>query len=706
MDSTAKVSLLLTAKDATAEGFEGVKKRLEEVKSIVEKAMIWKAGEMVFETALDGVKDFMGGLIGANANVETLKTSLTSLYGSASEAGQAIDYMTKFSLAAPFSKDDILAAGRALASVGDDITQALPALGNISAVMGASLPAAADALNRAMQTGSLRGLTSELHISKAELEQFGLQVTKSGAIITSTLLPAFEKLAASPTFKSGMTAQLNTFNGSVQNLRSQFDNSMEVVGKPIFDVLEKELARLVGFLSAHQADVNNFATNLGNFFGWMANAVAVSFSYIGNAVATFVNWFGSNVVPAIETFVGQMAMAFESGGWAGIFGQLFSDWWTAEVQWLGTILGTLGSWMDSLVAFLHGKDPAATRAFLQWVIDADNASYSALGSLMGSIGNWMDTTLIPWLHTLNAGKIASAFSSWVGDAAKQVIDNLGKAIASWMNWINTTGESNFRQMGKNLMQGLLNGIGSMKDALEHKAADAAGWLTHGLTTAAGIHSPSTVFFGFGVDIGQGLINGMNSMLSDVQAAGNAIAAAAAGGGEKMKTGALTAQQLGANILAGWFGGLGGSGGVGAGPSLGSFNLPALELPALPAVAAALKSPGLTGLGSGMGGAGSTPSGRVPLGALGAQFMQVNATGGSLHSGTSPAERLQQRQVDQGQKQIDQGSSQVTLLQEMRDFMQSTSQGIEKMAAAVIRSGTPQTPPINTAQALGVARPVF
>jgi hypothetical protein len=158
----------------------------------------------------------------------------------------------------------------------------------------------------------------------------------------------------------------------------------------------------------------------------------------------------------------------------------------------------------------------------------------------------------------------------------------------------------------------------------------------------------------------------------------------------------------------WFGNMFGSGGNITIPDFGKLLLPVTGAANTAALAAALKSPTLAGLtggtaGSGLG--GSSATGRAPLGALGAQFMQTLATGGSLHAGTSPQERLQQRQVDQGQKQIDQGTSQVTLLQEMRDFMQSTNQGINRIADMVIRGATPQTPPINHAQAIGVYRPV-
>jgi hypothetical protein len=228
------------------------------------------------------------------------------------------------------------------------------------------------------------------------------------------------------------------------------------------------------------------------------------------------------------------------------------------------------------------------------------------------------------------------------------------------------------------------------------------------------HSPSMVMFRIGVDIGQGLINGIESMIPNVLSTmsdlGNAVSGAAVKLGlnaNEVKTGEgqISDRQFGENVLYRMFGGL-----FGGGADLPKLTVPTLTVPPMvaavtaPLVAALTAPAGLTGVGSG-GGGGAGASGRVPLGALGAQFMQVAATGGSLHSGTSPQERLQQRQVDQGQKQIDQGSNQVTLLQEMRDFMQSTNRGINRIADMVIRGATPQTPPINTAQALGVARPV-
>jgi len=152
--SDSNVQLLLKAQDQTAGAFDSLTSRLGNIKTIAEGTF---AGMLVMkglDTVVDGVKDFASGLISSNAGVETLNTSLTALYGSASEANQALEYMNQLSQAAPFKRQDILDAGQAIASYGQDITAVLPALGNIAAVMGVDLPNATQALEMAM-TGRL-----------------------------------------------------------------------------------------------------------------------------------------------------------------------------------------------------------------------------------------------------------------------------------------------------------------------------------------------------------------------------------------------------------------------------------------------------------------------------------------------------------------------------------------------------------------------
>lgn len=72
----------------------------------------------------------------------------------------------------------------------------------------------------------------------------------------------------------------------------------------------------------------------------------------------------------------------------------------------------------------------------------------------------------------------------------------------------------FRNYGKNVVQGLLDGMDSKLQAVRDKARQIHDVAANAYTDASKIESPSKVFFQFGEYTVQGLINGMHSMLGD------------------------------------------------------------------------------------------------------------------------------------------------------------------------------------------------
>lgn len=74
------------------------------------------------------------------------------------------------------------------------------------------------------------------------------------------------------------------------------------------------------------------------------------------------------------------------------------------------------------------------------------------------------------------------------------------------------------QIGKNIIQGLINGIGSMASAVWNKAKEIANGIASSISGALGIHSPSKVTTQFGVWIGEGLAIGIEESKSDVEQA--------------------------------------------------------------------------------------------------------------------------------------------------------------------------------------------
>ncbi|QDK01982.1 tape measure protein [Gordonia phage Gibbles] len=86
------------------------------------------------------------------------------------------------------------------------------------------------------------------------------------------------------------------------------------------------------------------------------------------------------------------------------------------------------------------------------------------------------------------------------------------------------------QSGKDLVQGLMDGAAELLPKLGNWFLDKLpGWIREPFKKAMGIRSPSKVFAGFGNNIGEGLIVGIEDKLADVEAASNSIANAASAG---------------------------------------------------------------------------------------------------------------------------------------------------------------------------------
>jgi phage-related protein len=89
------------------------------------------------------------------------------------------------------------------------------------------------------------------------------------------------------------------------------------------------------------------------------------------------------------------------------------------------------------------------------------------------------------------------FFSGLGDKVIGVLSGAGK-------WLFDT--------GKNLIQGLIDGAGSLLRNLGNFFLNMVpSWIRDPFKQALGIHSPSRVFHEFGVNIGEGLVNGLNEM---------------------------------------------------------------------------------------------------------------------------------------------------------------------------------------------------
>ena len=169
--------------------------------------------------------------------------------------------------------------------------------------------------------------------------------------------------------------------------------------------------------------------------------------------------------------------------------------------------------------------------------------------------NWVKN-VVTWFvhldeHVENGARAVRGFiddiKTWAKDAAKAASDMVtavANAIASL--------PSKMFEAGKNIWQGLVNGIKSGIETAKGAAANLAKAIIDKFTTDTEIHSPSALFERFGEFIDQGLANGITAALPYVeQAMTNLANVVQQKGNEMIDYGTTTAT----NFVDGFFNGL-------------------------------------------------------------------------------------------------------------------------------------------------------
>ena len=103
------------------------------------------------------------------------------------------------------------------------------------------------------------------------------------------------------------------------------------------------------------------------------------------------------------------------------------------------------------------------------------------------------------------------------------------------------------QVGVDAATGLLNGLSSMQSSLVSKATEIANAIKSTIQSALDIHSPSRVMKGFGVNIGEGLIIGMDDMINGVAKSSARLSDAVVGAQASLSNSAASSRALASNV---------------------------------------------------------------------------------------------------------------------------------------------------------------
>lgn len=428
-----------------------------------------------------------------NAQIETYQTALTTLTGSAEKANKIIEQVKKDAASTPFEVDSLVKGNQLLISAGLSAEQArddILALGNaISATGGGEEELSRMVIN--LQQIKNVGKASALDIKQfayAGIDVYGLLADYTGKTReeVTNLDISYEDLTGALKFASqeggkyfnAMEKQSETFNGQLSNLKDNFMAFLGEVTIPLFTFLKDEVLPVINgildgtlgideginkltetFLSGVMSMVNSLLVNLPTFLQMGINILLSLIQGITQALPDLIPTMVQVIMDIVNILLDNIDEIIECG-------------------------------IQLLVALTEG------------IMNALPELISRLPEIIIKINSKL-IELSPQLLSA-ALRIIMTIAQGLIKYIPEIISRIPKIIKSMVNAFEQR-VSDFKNIGKNLLNGLWEGIKNTKDWLLNKIKGFAKTITNGIKSFFGIHSPSKLFRN---EIGKNLILGV------------------------------------------------------------------------------------------------------------------------------------------------------------------------------------------------------
>ena len=419
-----------------------------------------------------------------NKQIEKYQTALTTLTGSAEEASNIIEQIKKDASATPFDVNSLVSANQLLISAGvsaDRAREDILNLGNaISATGGGSEELARMAVN--LQQIKNVGKASALDIKQfayAGIDVYGLlaeatgktreEVTKT-AITYDDLTKAFEYASKEGgKYAGALEAQSKTFNGLVSTLKDNLSAMAGQALEPMFNLIRDDILPTLLKLIKGEGDADEMLSNLGEKIG---NFVGDALNKLIKLLPKFIEYGIKIILALIKGLTEQIPQLIPT-----------------IVEAIMTIINTLIDNLDEIL--LAGIDIII--ALIEGLTSEKSleALYTGIYKVIGTLINYM-TDPKNMAKFLDAGiriifAILNAFVN-VPTAMWNSVKDLPKKIKD--AFINRVNE--FKTTGKELLQGLWNGIKEKWENLKKKVEDLGKGIVSKFKSVFGIKSPSTI----------------------------------------------------------------------------------------------------------------------------------------------------------------------------------------------------------------------
>lgn len=256
---------------------------------------------------------------------------------------------------------------------------------------------------------------------------------------------------------------------------------------------------ICGFFKAIPGFFQGIWESIKNFFinGW--NSIVNFFTVtIPQWIQNIITWF-QQLPYNIGILIGQIL------GHIANLGLKFAEFVTVDVpnfinsviNWFKELPGRIWEWLLNTIEKIKTWGQNTYNSAVEWVSNTINAVINWFKELPGRIWTWLQNTInniVNWgRNMVEKGKTAAL------DLVNNIINTIKELPGKVLD------------IGKNIVEGLWNGITGMGNWLKNKISSFASGIIDGFKSTFGIHSPSRVF---NKEIGRYLALGLGEGFND------------------------------------------------------------------------------------------------------------------------------------------------------------------------------------------------
>lgn len=357
--------------------------------------------------------------------------------------------------------------------------------------------------------------------------------------------PIFDKMKQG---LASVTGMMDNFVKSLRNngIKETFANMFNFgdlgKGGGMFDALIQSVQKGYATLKPIFTDIGNFCnsviTNIKTFWDQNGQQIMQAFTNIFNAIAAYVNYIMPMIKLTFQTVWDAIKTIFTLAlnvieGAFKIFAGVFTGDWGKVWEGIKQILGGVLNAIKSIITIAWNYISGTTKFIFSGIASVVGSIWNGIKSLIGSVVNGIKSLVVgAWdgIHSITSSifhgvaSIASSIWHGISSTVSSIAHGMLSGISSAWDSIKSATSSAFRavvgfiknplkainlfSIGKDIINGLVNGIKSMAGSVWNAVKSVAGGIQDKMKSMLGIHSPSTVMAKIGGFVTEGLANGI------------------------------------------------------------------------------------------------------------------------------------------------------------------------------------------------------